>query len=256
MPDKERGRYQTWRDCLEIHRPKTSALPLGRLKAPTAGWLIVTGRRGHYSFCDATGAYDLATGAAFVHESCSGLRLIEGGDVDRALTDAARRDTSRWGRLSVDNLREALWMMLLQEHAVRIQIAPEFYPLPNALTPETVARGDTFDSSIYDAVSASTAQTTLAWRWVPPTGPEITGEITWPSSFDAAEDHATALLTVAELGLVPGCVPRRAPSVSVLGLPEMRVNPVDAPPDTSFYRKAEAAYKQWQRAPVCRLSVR
>ena len=176
---------------------------------------------------------------------------LEGGDVDRALTDAARTDTSRWGRLSVDNMREALWMMLLQEHALRVQITPEFYPLPNGLTPETIARGDTFDSSIYDAVSASTAQTALAWRWVPPAGPEITGEMIWPSSFDAAEDHATALLSIAELGLIRGCVPRRAPSVSVLGLPEMRVNPLDAPPDRSFYRKVERAYTQWQRAPIC-----
>jgi hypothetical protein len=88
----ERRPYQTWRDCLEIQRPRTSALPLGRVTAPTAGWLIVTGRRGHYSFCDTTSAYDLATGAAFVHERCSGLRIVAGGEVDRALTDGDRSE--------------------------------------------------------------------------------------------------------------------------------------------------------------------
>jgi hypothetical protein len=244
------SRYQAWRDCLESQRPKTSVLPLGRIRPPLAGWLIISGRRGHYDFCDTTSAYDLATGAAFMHESCSSLALNRDGSVDRVLTDASRAEKMRSGRLPIDNLREAVWMMLLQEHTQRVQIRSHFYPLPDGVTPQTVTRPSTSDANMFDAVSGSTAATTLSWRWARPAGPEITGAAVW-GSVEAAEDHAATLLNIAELGLVPGCVPRRPPSPSVLGLPEMRVNPVDAPPAVSFYRRVEAAYKLWARAPLC-----
>ena len=83
--------------------------------------------------------------------------------------------------------------------------------------------------SVPDAVTTSTAFTALTWRWV-----------------------ASSLLNIAELGLVSGCVPRRAPSASTLGLPQVRVNPLDAPPPRAFYDKVAAAYKQWTRVPLCR----
>jgi hypothetical protein len=246
----EGSRYQSWRDCLETQRPKTSALPLGRIKAPMTGWLIVSGRRGHYSFCDTTGAYDLDSGAAFVYENCSALELNSDGSVDRTLTDSSRADKVRSGHVSVDNLREALWMMLLQEKTSRIQLRAEWYPLPEGLAPKSVARPPTLDFSDLGA-TVSTAQTVLTWRWVRSTGAEIRGEVTWPGSYDAAEDHATSLLNVAELSLVPGCVPRRPPSESQLRLPVMRVNPLDAPPKDAFYRKVQTAYRRWARAPLC-----
>jgi hypothetical protein len=46
----DRATYQDWRDCIEMARPKRVALPLGDFKAPTTGWVVVTGRRGHYDF--------------------------------------------------------------------------------------------------------------------------------------------------------------------------------------------------------------
>lgn len=55
-------RYQDWRDCIEMAGPKRVALPLGEFKAPTTGWVVITGRRGHYDFCDTTRAYNLTTG--------------------------------------------------------------------------------------------------------------------------------------------------------------------------------------------------
>ena len=251
LPAPTEGRYQAWRDCLESQRPKTTALPLGRIRAPNNGWLIVSGRRGHYSFCDTVSAYDLDTGAAFVHESCSALELNGDGSVDRALTDASRAAKARAGRVSADALREALWMMLLQEKTSRIQLLSEWYALREGLEPTIVARQPTFDVNAFNSAMVSTAQTELTWRWIPAKGAEITGTVVWPMSYDAAEDHAASLLSVAELGLIPGCVPRRAPPESVLGLPEMRVNPVDAPPERPFYRNVEAAYKQWARVPLC-----
>src|SRR6185503_11741934 len=41
-------RYQEWRDCIEMARSKRVALPLGEFKPLTAGWVVMTGRRGHY----------------------------------------------------------------------------------------------------------------------------------------------------------------------------------------------------------------
>jgi hypothetical protein len=245
------NRYQAWRDCVETQRPKTTALPLGRIRPPTAGWLIISGRRGHYGFCDTTSAFDLESGAAFIHESCSDLALNSDGSVDRTLTDASRVDRVRSGKLAVDNLREALWMMLLQEKTSLVQLRSGWYPLPDGLQTQSVARDPAFDVNAFNGAMVTTAQTELAWRWLPPTGPEIAGMVIWPMSYDAAEDHAASLLTVAELGLIPGCVPRQPPPESRLGLPDMRVNPVDAPPEYSFYRKVQAAYKQWARAPIC-----
>ena len=75
-------RYQAWRSCIESRRPRRVALPLGEFKAPADGWIVVSGRRGHYDFCDTTRAYDLATGAAFISDSCSGLALKRDGHVD------------------------------------------------------------------------------------------------------------------------------------------------------------------------------
>jgi hypothetical protein len=138
----------------------------------------------------------------------------------------------------------------LQEQTVRLQIRHESFPLPEGVTPETVAHRGT-DTMRFDSVSASTAQTTLTWRWVPLTGSAVSGEVKWPSSFDGAEDHAAALLDIAELALVPGCVPQGPPAESVMGRPIMLVNPVDAPPGADFRAKVAAAYKAWTAAPRC-----
>ena len=66
-------RYQKWHACIEELRPRQDALPLGRVRAPMRGFFVVRGRRGHYSFCDEIRAYDLASGAAYVASSCSGV---------------------------------------------------------------------------------------------------------------------------------------------------------------------------------------
>ena len=229
-------------------------MPLGRFKAPQAGWLIVSGRRGHYSFCVTTNVYDLATGAAFVHESCSDLHLVQGWDVDRAATDASRIEHVRSGTISIDNLREALLMMLLQEETEKVQINAEWYPLPDGITPEVIARRRGSDAFTFDGATITTAQTILAWRWVPPTGSSLTGEVIWPRSYYAKEDHAAALLDIAELTMVESCVPSRVLTPSVLGRPAMRVHALDAPPDVDFPRKVAAAYEQWRRAPLCQRS--
>jgi hypothetical protein len=57
----------------------------------------------------------------------------------------------------------------------------------------------------------NTGQTLLTWRWIPSAGAMLTGQLTWPDSYDAAEAHAAALLDVAEQGLVAGCASQTLP---------------------------------------------
>lgn len=220
MERPERERYQAWHACIEDDGETHTALPLGNYRAPREGWLVVRGRRGHYAFCDEVRAYDLATGAAYIARSCSGLALVEGGGVDGDVTDAAREDGTLVGRVPVDALREAAWMMLLAdevEHDVRAGgFAPYIPEGIDIVLPETKpftghSRGH----------SHSTDQTRLYWSWSLKGATVDAGELTWPSDYnDAARDHAVRLLDIAEAGFVAGCAPARLPAPrTLLGKP-------------------------------------
>jgi len=209
-------KYQAWRDCIEENRPKRVTLPLGEFRAPSEGWLVISGRRGHYTFCDSTRAYDLTTGAAFVDDSCSGLVLNADGSVDRDATNKGREEKVAVGHVSAQNLQEAVWMMLFRGEAAELQIEAAYFPLPPGLVPQFTAHDDRSTADMGMSFGGSTAQTILAWQWIPTKGTPIAGELTWPNSFDAAEDHAVSLLNVAESGFVEGCAQQRPPEVRLL----------------------------------------
>jgi hypothetical protein len=245
-------RYQRWRACVETARPKRIALPLGDVKSPKTGWLIVAGRRGHYEFCDTVRAYDLKTGAAFIHDSCSELALHADGKIDRDATDTARVRRVQAGVVPVENLREVVWMLLLRGEVEDVQLNAEYYPLPDGVTPQGTVRRD--DESM-DSVSAwSTGQTTLTWRWIPETGPVFVGDVTWPASYDAADDHAVTLLEVAEAGFVERCPPRQAPSTSPAALasrPVRNLNEVDDEWIGDLDRNLRDAAGRWKSLRSC-----
>ena len=52
-------------------------LPIGRMAAPTRGWFIIRGRRGHHAFCDEVRVFDLSKGSVYGTQSCSGLALTD-----------------------------------------------------------------------------------------------------------------------------------------------------------------------------------
>jgi len=244
-------RYRRWRTCLENRRPQRAVLPLGDFKAPTAGWLIVSGRRGHYEFCDTTSAYDLATGAMFTHDSCSALALKRGGDVDRDATNRARVERVRAGTVPVENLREAVWMLLLRGEAEHIQMRAEYYPLPVGMR-RSLTVSDGGDEYFGRSVSVNTGQTSLTWRWVVPGSEQFAGELTWPGSDDAAENHAAALLDVAERGLVERCAPARPPEASALASPAaVRLNDVEADDIDEMDASYRDAVEKWRPRPGC-----
>jgi hypothetical protein len=248
-------RYEVWRTCVDSRRPKRVALPLGEFKAPAAGWLVITGRRGHYEFCDTTRAYDLSTGTAFVSDSCSDLALRNDGSVDRGATNRARVEHVRVGTLSAENIKEALWMMLLRAEAQEVQLKAEYYPLPAGLVPRVTVRPDgEFTTS---GLWANTAQTTLTWQWLPPAGPAFAGRLTWPDSYDAAEDHAASLLDIAERSLVERCAPASVPAAGLFtSRGTRRLNSVSAKSVEELHRELAKASDKWGTPIACRSDTR
>ena len=128
------GSYQAWRTCIEEHRPRFPAIPLGYFKAPDKGWFAV---RRRYTTVDADGfgavgelyLFDLGSSATYV-ASVELCRIPMHGVI---LYCEELGDTLevRAGRVNPDNVREAAWMALftgmVQEDVSRVEryIAPE-----------------------------------------------------------------------------------------------------------------------------------
>jgi hypothetical protein len=226
------GAYQAYRTCLRggldfeaykklrVDRWRTdrsvSSLPIGSFRPPDDGWLSVSGRRGHYDFCDGAALFDLKTGSAFKSDSCSGLVLRRGGSVDFGATDAKRRANSNRGTVSVDNLRELVWMLLMKSY-VEERDPGRSFPISDSFVRRWSVVGDEGRVSGGSAFS-STAETRLDWKWMAPTGEtRAQGELTWPPWFwspDLAESHAAELLSVMEGSMQAGC-PASRPSSEV-----------------------------------------
>jgi hypothetical protein len=222
-------RYAVWRSCLERATRERSRLPLGHVSAPKKGWLFLRGRRGHYNFCDELRAYDLATGSAYVAQSCSGLVLREGGSVDGASTDQARKDRRSAGALPLDALREAAWMTMLASE-VQERVAEGWgFALPEGVVPRRTDRWSGI--TIGGSWSTSSAQTTLAWSYAPEGRAVVSGTLTWPEDYNhAGRAHAVELLQVAEAGFTAGCPKAAPPSAIDLGGAKAGVSAIDASP--------------------------
>jgi hypothetical protein len=175
------------------------------------------------------------------------------GSVNREATDNARVARLSGGSLSIDNLREAVLMTALRTAVVKVQTRSQYYPLPAALTRAfTYTPRTSFSSG--GSLSMSTAQTVLAWRWIPAHGEPIEGTLTWPDSSDPAEAHAVALLAVAERGLVEGCVSIAPPSSSGSGRARRTTGTSDAYQE--WFDELDAAFtsarEKWSTIPRCR----
>jgi hypothetical protein len=217
------------------------ALPLGKMKAPT-GWVAIAGRRGHYGFCDTVRVYDLQTGAAFIDDSCSSLQLIPNGRVDADATNRLRVQHTKVGSVSVDNLREAVWMLLVRGEARETQLRSSTYPLPAGVVPLFTAQRGGWSERMTGGWG-NTGQTYLTWRWKPDTTAGLQGQVVWPMSADAAESHAASLLEIAEAGFVEGCTSRPIPSELELSAQEQT---------TPFERTLSESIERWRRLPPCR----
>ncbi len=199
--------FGDWVACVRLGVRIEKVLPLGGLRAPTQGWLTVSGRRGHYSFCEEVRAYDLATGAAYVHQICDSAFAM-----GRAAGKGPHKisvPVLRVGQVPLASLREAAWMMLLADRvgeplvieAVRARI-PDGIPFLQTSTFAGRGGGGRFGSN----------QTILDWRYSNEGGARAWGDLTWPEDYnDAVRAHAVELLKIAEAGFVEGCPPAPPP---------------------------------------------
>jgi hypothetical protein len=246
-------KYEIWRACIEERRPKRTALPLGEFRAPSDGWLVISGRRGHYSFCDTTRAYDLRSGTAFISDSCSDLVLRRNGSVDRDATNRDRVSRIAVGTVPVQNLHEALWMMLLRGESEEVQLSAAYFPLPDGLVPRlTIKRRPGNPDDVPSFTWMSTAQSSLTWQWTPASDSAFVGELTWPNSGDAAEDHAASLLNIAEEGFTEGCVlvsPLLADALHSSGT--RRLNDVSTDAIKELAADFSQALEKWKELPRC-----
>ncbi len=198
---KKDDQYARWVACTLAQAPRREAFPLTGIVVPTRGWFVLSGRRGHYGYCDEIRAYDLATGAAYIVEGCSDLDLSDGGSVNHPATDRSRI-RSRVGHVPLDNLREAVWMTLLANE-VEMEVLPEASTerIPAGVKlrlPTTSSSG----ASIGRSWSRDSGQTTLSWDLVVGGQTLTSGSLTWPNDYNhAAYDHAVELLRIAELAL-------------------------------------------------------
>jgi hypothetical protein len=225
-------RFDAFRTCVASHAERHRMLPLGRFRAPRDGWLVVRGRRGHYQFCDEVRAYDLATGAAYVAKSCSGLALLPGGSVDGAKTNAGRQQSTQVGRVSVEAIREAAWMIALSGEAQARVIEQGFgWHVPTQI--EIVRPEEQSYPGIgVGRYSTSSGQTTLEWSWFRGGRRVTSGKLRWPQDYDdSALEHAVRLLDIAEAGWIDGCAPVAAPTLPALGAAP-NVSPLDAKAST------------------------
>jgi hypothetical protein len=244
--DRFKDRFAEFRSCEERRRAVHSALPIGRMRAPTHGWLLVEGRRGHYSFCDETRAYDLATGSAYRVASCSGLVLQTGGSVDFRATDAQRKPTLEMGHLPVMALREVAWMLLLLDEVDRHVVESYGVSIPKTL-PLSVDYDD-LSWSFSGTHHSTSADTTLTWQVVTDSGTVKAGTVTWsPMALDdAATEHAVTLLRVAEACHVADCPEVPPPAASLRHGPALAASRLDAD-EASLDAAARAVSENWRQ---------
>ncbi|WP_375760383.1 hypothetical protein [Corallococcus exercitus] len=253
-----RLRYKAWRGCLAINpqaRNVQTVLPLGRIRVPADGWLVIRGRRGHYDFCDQLDAYHLATGTAYRSRSCSNLALRSDGKVDAAGTDAARQSGVRVGRVSPERIRELMWMLLLEpEVKDGVQVEAVRIPVPKGLRVEWPKTDEGHLGGVAGGVfGGSTAQTRLSWNWFPPGGAELlSGQFTFPYSWAPGEDHANVLMKDAEATFQEGCPAAPVPVRELDFTREPGVNRLDAPEGVSRVQDARVdALLTWKPPAGC-----
>jgi hypothetical protein len=197
-----RGAYRRWRECVETMRAPVPSLPVGSWKAPSHGWLVVEGRRGHYDFCNRAQVFDLETGNTCWAKSCKSMLAPSH---DELTGEETRLETagSDCGRVSVDNLRELTWMAAIAPTMAPAQRVVGDFAVPESMQIEWVD-GVPPRQLLGGLWAVDTSQTRLDWRWVDDNTVAARGEMTWPRSFEPAEDYTVRLLEIAEASFVAG----------------------------------------------------
>jgi hypothetical protein len=198
-------RFAGYRDCLDEVAIRRTALPLGRFKAPTDGWFVVSGprRRG----CVELSTYDLATGAAYTVSECTPRSGRAGQSSSPVLALAS-------GKIPLPLLREAAWMIMMAPVAqTGVRVDATSFEVPAAIAIERV-------SGTLRGIGASSrcggSGTPRSWSWMREKNGVLVGQasglLRWPIGIEDAESHAAELLEIAEDGIELGCAPAAAPA--------------------------------------------
>jgi len=238
-----------FRACLSATAERGPAFRIGRVQKPTQGWFVVSGRRGHYQFCDELRAFDLATGASYRVASCSGLALVSDGSVDHRATDAARKAIGERGTVSLDEIREAVWMLLQVGELDEAVLQGAVGQAPLRWIPLETDGVDEESFSFAGFGAGSSGNTLLSWRVVTPAGTLGDGTLTWPRDLTEADAaYAAELLEIAEASFKPGCPPARPPVTLARDLTGLSAHPLDS--DAASLGKAESSLSRGWRALV------
>lgn len=205
--------WQAWVSCVTDAAPRSARYPTAsRFRVPEQGWLIVSGRRGHYEFTDEVHAFDLATGAGYVASTAGALALTtrSGGSARRpgATKTAA-------GRIETDRARELAFALVTARAVTSIRVHAWYVEVPIGLQLDTGAADEQWGSG-HLALRGDSSHTTLRWVLVDHATVRAAGELEWPRSMEPAEDHANDLLAAVEASFAPGCVPAAPPAELVL----------------------------------------
>lgn len=247
-PNERLARYA---DCARRLAPVSTTMPDAHYRSPK-GWLVLRGRRGHYTFCDEARAYDLETGSAYVASRCSGLVLGQGGSVDQDATRAAGAVKTQVGTVSVDALRRLALLLWVKDHVTRGLRRDAEFPLPvNVPKPDPT---HTFGFGSSNGGWRHSGQTHLSFGIVDAQGTLLSGHFLWPNAWEAADQAADDLVVSAEATLKEGCptaaLPRSLTPASALG----GVSAIDASPD-ALQKTADdlgVAFAALRKTKVCK----
>ncbi|MBU8897198.1 hypothetical protein KRR26_16400 [Corallococcus sp. M34] len=213
-------RYMAWRYCLTDFLdlwPRRDVLPLGNLRTPTEGWLVLRGRddesgRGRME------VLHLGTGATYLVRGAAGeVRVVAG------LTE-------------VERLRELTWMLVLS-HEVREEVRADVWrvPIPSDFS-VTWWKDASWERTgrMSGVVGGSTDATRVTWRWsVPGVASPYSGTFVYSLPEKMGEVHARSLLRAADSTFHEGCPPVLPPGSSVLGASAEVIQTWSPPPGCS-----------------------
>jgi hypothetical protein len=191
-------RYAAYRECLEPGFERHAALPIGRFKAPSDGWLVIEdGGRA----CTHLRAFDLVTGSVYGVDDCS--------NTPKALT----------GRVPVGALREAAWMLVLAGEAQRNVRPAQGFHVPENI-PIKRTRGESIGLG---TISCGCGPSHVrSWSWMREKNGAMRGQISGVvrgGGDDDAIRHAFDLLEIAEAALERGCAASPPPARIAWGSP-------------------------------------
>jgi hypothetical protein len=148
--------YVAWRLCLEERRTRVPTLPLGQMRPPREGWLVVSQkpRPPSEKGCAESQAFHVASGSAAIVVTCAGR-----GTPPDAGTGSRKITT---GVVPAAFVREALWMLMLSDRVKLRQTHAETKHLPSGMVPRW-PRGGTASGS--GCSEGSAHDTIISWQW-------------------------------------------------------------------------------------------